>query len=100
MGIEEVKITAQSPWQNPYCERVIGSVRKDCVNHLVVLNEDHLKRRLSEYFKYYHEDRTHLGLDKDSPLGRPVQEKPETGKVIALPRVGGLHHRYEWRKAA
>jgi transposase InsO family protein len=100
MGIEEVKITAQSPWQNPYCERVIGSIKKDCVNHLVVLNEDHLKHKLSEYFKYYHEDRTHLGLDKNSPLGRPVQKKPETGKVIALPRVGGLHHRYEWRKAA
>ena len=100
MGIEEVKITAQSPWQNPYCERVIGSIKKDCVNHLVVLNEDHLKHKLWEYIKYYHEDRTHIGLDKDSPIGRPVQEKPETGKVIALPRVGGLHHRYEWRKSA
>ncbi len=100
MGIEEIKIAAKSPWQNPYCERVIGSIRNDCVNHLIVLNEDHLKCRLSEYFKYYHKDRTHLGLDKDSPSGRPVQEKPETGKVIALPRVGGLHHRYEWRKAA
>ncbi|WP_232364119.1 hypothetical protein [Desulforapulum autotrophicum] len=55
---------------------------------------------LSEYFKYYHMDRTHLGLDKDSPRGRPVQEKPEIRKVIALPRVGGLHHRYDWQKAA
>jgi transposase InsO family protein len=100
MGIEEIKIAAKSPWQNPYCERVIGSIRKDCVNHLVVLNEDHLKCRLSEYFKYYHKDRTHLGLDKDSPSGRPVQEKLEAGRVIALPRVGGLHHRYEWRRAA
>ena len=54
---------------------MIGSIRKDCVNHLVVMNEDHLKRMLSEYFKYYHKDRTHLGLDKDSPLGRPVQVK-------------------------
>lgn len=100
MGIEEIKIAAKSPWQNPYCERIIGSIRKDCVNHLVALNEEHLKCRLSEYFKYYHEDRTHLGLDKDSPIGRPVQKKPESGKVIALRRVGGLHHRYEWRKAA
>ncbi|MCP4553520.1 MAG: transposase family protein [Bacteroidetes bacterium] len=101
MGIEEIKIAAKSPWQNPYCERVIGSIRNDCINHLIVLSEDHLKCRLYEYFKYYHEDHTHLGLDKDSPLGRrPVQEKPETGKVVALPRVGGLHHRYEWRRAA
>ncbi len=100
MGITEVKTTAQSPWQNPYCERMIGSIKNDCLNHLVVLNEDHLKRTLSEYFKYYHKDRTHLGLDKNSPLGRPVQEKPEIGKVIALPRVGGLHHRYDWQKAA
>jgi len=67
---------------------------------LVIFNEDHLKCRLSEYFKYYHKDRTHFGLDKDSPLGRLVQEKPEFGRVIALPRVGGLHHRYEWRRAA
>ncbi len=94
------EISIESPWQNPYCERVIGSIKKDCVNHLVVLNEDHLKRKLSEYIKYYHGDRTHISLDKDSPLGRAVQEKPETGKVIALSRVGGLHHRYEWRKAA
>jgi len=100
MGIEEIKIVAKSPWQNPYCERVIGSIRVDCVNHLVVLNEDHLKCRLSEYFKYYHKERTHLGLDKDSPSGRPVQEKLEAGKVIALPRAGGLHHRYELRRAA
>ncbi len=100
MGIEEIKIAAKSPWQNPYCERAIGNIRKDCLNHLVVLNENHLKYRLSEYFKYYHEDRTHLGLDKDSPIGRPVQEKPKIGKVIALPRVGGLHHRYEWRRSA
>lgn len=62
MGITEVKTTAQSPWQNPYCERLIGSIKNDCLNHLVVLNEDHLKRMLSEYFKYYHMDRTHLGL--------------------------------------
>ncbi len=100
MGIEEIKIAAKRPWQNPYCERVIGSIRKDCVNHLVVLKEDHLKCRLSEYFKYYHKDRTHLGLDKNSPSGRPVQEKLEAGRVITLPRVGGLHHRYEWRRAA
>lgn len=100
MGIVEVKTTPKSPWQNPYCERVIGSIRKDCVNHLIVLNAAHLKSKLTEYFKYYHEDRTHVGLDKDTPFGRPAQAKPENGNVIALPRVGGLHHRYEWREAS
>ena len=100
MGIEEVKTAPRSPWQNPYCERVIGSIRKDCVNHLILLNAAHLRSKLTEYFKYYHEDRTHIGLDKDTPFGRPVQKKPENGNVIVLPRVGGLHHRYEWREAA
>ena len=100
MGIEEVKTAPYSPWQNPYCERVIGSVRRNCLDHMIILNVTRLKSKLKEYFKYYHEDRTHLGLDKDTPFGRPVQEKPENGKVVAFPRVGGLHHRYEWRDAA
>jgi len=100
MGIEEVKTAPYSPWQNPYCERVVGSIRKDCVNHLIVRDEVHLQSKLKEYFRYYHEDRTHIGLEKDTPFGRPIQEKPENWKVIALPRVGGLHHRYEWREAA
>ena len=73
MGIEEVKTAPRSPWQNPYCERIIGSIRRDCLDHLIVLNATHLKSKLKEYFKYYHEDRTHLGLDKDSPFGRPVK---------------------------
>ena len=90
----------KSPWQNPYVERIVGSTRRDCLDHVIVLNENHLKRILSEYFKYYHHDRTHLGLLKDTPFERPVQNKSENGKVIKLPRVGGLHHRYEWRKAA
>ncbi|MCP4551863.1 MAG: transposase [Bacteroidetes bacterium] len=100
MGIKEVRTAPYSTWQNPYCERVVGSIRKDCVNHLIVRNEVHLKSKLKEYFKYYHEDRTHIGLNKDTPFGRAVQEKPENGNVIAIPRVGGLHHRYEWREAA
>jgi putative transposase len=100
MGIEEVKTAPQSPWQNPYCERVIGSIRRDCLNHTIVLNEKHLKGILSEYFEYYHHDRTHLGLLKDTPFERQVQPKPENGKLIALSRVGGLHHRYVWREAA
>ncbi len=67
----------------------------DCLNHLIILNEVHLKMKLTEYFKYYHEDRTHIGLNKDTPFGRYIQENPGNEKVIALPRVGGLHHRYE-----
>ncbi len=100
MGINDVISAPKSPWQNPYVERIIGSIRRDCLNHIIVLNENHLRRILTGYFKYYHHDRTHLGLCKDTPFRRPPQNKPRNGKVIALPRVGGLHHRYEWRKAA
>ena len=100
MGINEVKTAPQSPWQNPYVERLIGSIRRDCINAMIILNEAHLKRILTEYFAYYHEDRTHLGLTKETPAGRSVMVKPENGKLIALPRLGGLHHRYEWRDAA
>ena len=100
MGITEVITAPRSPWQNPFVERLIGSIRRDCTDHLIILNENHLKRVLTEYLDYYHEDRTHLGLNKDTPSVRPVQEGPENGKVIAFPRLGGLHHRYEWREAA
>ena len=100
MGIKEVISAPKSPWQNSYVERMIGSVRKDCLDYVIVLNEKHLKRILTEYFEYYHFDRTHLGLSKDTPFERPVKNKPENGEVIAFPRVGGLHHRHEWRKAA
>jgi transposase InsO family protein len=100
LDIIEVKTAPRSPWQNPYIERLIGSIRRDCLDHLIVLNEDHLKRVLADYFVYYHNDRTHLGLEKETPLGRPVQKKPKNGKIIKFSRVGGLHHRYEWRKAA
>ena len=100
MGIEQVKTAPRSPWQNPYCERVIGSIRRDCLNHIILLNEEHLKGILSDYFEYYHHDRTHLGLSKDTPYKRQIQSEPENGKLIALPRVGGLHHRYVWKEAA
>ena len=93
MGIEEVISAPQSPWQNPYCERVIGSIRRDCLDHLIVLHEAHLKRILSGYFEYYHHWRTHLSLERNSPIPREV-ESPCHGKVIAIPHVGGLHHRY------
>ncbi len=93
MGIEEVVTAPRSPWQNPYVERLIGSIRRECLNHVIVLNERHLRRILSSYFEYYHGSRTHLSLDRNSPIEREV-EPPECGKVIAIPQVGGLHHRY------
>jgi len=101
MGIKEVITAARSPWQNPFVERLIGSIGKDCLDHAIILNESHLSRISSSYFDYYHYDRTHYGLGKDTPFERPVQPRPAKGaKVIELPRVGGLHHRYEWKEAA
>ena len=94
MGIDEVLTAPRSPWQNPYVERVIGSIRRECLDHVIVLSERHLRRGLHSYLDYYHESRTHLSLNKDSPVPRPIQPA-ETGKVIAFPQVGGLHHRYE-----
>jgi transposase InsO family protein len=93
LAIEEVITAPRSPWQNPFVERVIGSIRRDCLDHVIVLNERHLRRILREYFSYYHSCRTHLSLNKDPPEPRTV-EPPALGNVIALPRVGGLHHRY------
>jgi len=94
MGITEVLIAPQSPWQNPYVERVIGSIRRECLDHLIIFNERHLRRVLSSYADYYHRTRTHLSLGKDCPEPRSVHP-PTHGKVIAIPQVGGLHHRYE-----
>ncbi|MCP4250323.1 MAG: transposase family protein [bacterium] len=93
MGIEQVVIAYRSPWQNPYCERVIGSIRRECLDHLIVLNEAHLQRILASYFEYYHHSRPHLSLERNAPTPRHV-EHPSEGKVIAIPQVGGLHHRY------
>ena len=89
---------AQAPWQNPYVERVIGSLRRECTDHVIVTGAAHLRRVLREYVAYYNADRTHVALDKDSPATRPVLP-PGRGRVIALPRVGGLHHRYDRRAA-
>ncbi|MGB5312357.1 MAG: integrase core domain-containing protein [Polyangiales bacterium] len=93
MGIEQVLTAPQSPWQNPYCERVIGTLRRECLDQVIVLGEQHLRRILRQYLEYYHESRTHLALDKDAPELREP-ESIDGGKVIALPMVGGLHHRY------
>jgi transposase InsO family protein len=94
LGIEEVLTAPRSPWQNAFVERVIGSITRDCLDHVVVLNERHPKRILSVYFIYYHRWRTHLSLGMDSPESGPVQPSAR-GKVIQFPEVGGLHHHYE-----
>jgi transposase InsO family protein len=93
-GIEEVVTAARSPWQNPYAERLIGSLRRDCLDHVIVLDEVHLRRILAKYFGYYNETRCHLSLAGDAPKPRGVQGQ-ELGEVVELPEVGGLHHRYE-----
>ncbi len=94
MGIKEVLIAQRRPWQSPYVERVISSIRRECLAHVVVLNEKHLKKILHQYFSCYHNFRTHQSLNMDSPESRPVQ-RPEQGRVVAFPEVGGLHHHYE-----
>jgi putative transposase len=98
MGIRDVVIAPSNPWQNPYVERVIGSIRRECLNHVVIFNETHLQRTLAGYFAYYHHARTHLSLAKDAPISRPVQAVTE-GQVVAFREVGALHHRYEGRAA-
>ncbi len=98
MGIEQVLTAPRSPWQNAYAERFIGSVRRECLDHVVVLTAAGLRRILKSYVAYYTTTRTHLSLEKDSPEPRPVTPRPH-GRVVAIPEVGGLHHRYERRAA-
>jgi len=93
MGIEEVLSAPRSPWQNPYVERIIGSIRRECLDHVIVLGESHLRRILCSYRSYYNEDRIHQALEQRPPRGRDV-EPVERGRVVSFPRVGGLHHRY------
>jgi transposase InsO family protein len=94
MGISEVITAPRSPWQNAYVGRVIGSIRRECLDQIVVVNERHLRRVLSQYVSYYHRSRTHLSLDKDCPESRPVQPLA-LGRIVAVPQVAGLHHHYE-----
>src|SRR5207248_8469204 len=96
MGIKEVLSAPRSPWQRAYVERVIGTIRRECLDHVIVFNEAGLLRHLQSFIAYYHESRTHLSLDKDTPEPRPVQSA-ELGRIVAIPQVGGLHHRYERR---
>ena len=98
LDISEVLTAFRSPWQSPYVERLIGSIRRECLDHVVILNEISLRRHLVSYLDYYHGTRSHLSLRKDSPDGRAAHP-PEMGKIFALPKVGGLHHRYERRAA-
>ena len=98
MGIREVVTAPRSPWQNAYVERIIGSVRRECLDHVIISGERYLRGLLSSYFHYYHKTRTHLSLSKDCPESRPIHP-PAAGKIIAFPEVGGLHHRYERRTA-
>jgi transposase InsO family protein len=98
MEIEQILTAPQSPWQSPFVERLIGSIRRDCLDHVIILGEQHLRRILTSYLAYYHRSRTHLSLDKDAPEPRVVQSS-KLGTVVELPEVGGLHHRYERRAA-
>jgi putative transposase len=98
MGIEEIQTAPRSPWQNAYAERVIGSIRRECLDHVTVLNEVGLSRIVTQYLAYYHQSRTHLSLAKDSPQPRTIAP-PAHGPIVATPQVGGLHHRYDRRAA-
>jgi transposase InsO family protein len=91
MGIRDRPISPRSPWQNPYAERLIGTLRRDCLDHVLIFGERHLRQILTSYFSYYNETRTHLSLDKDAPLPRAVQR---CGTIVAMPILSGLHHQY------
>ena len=98
MDVHEVVTAARSPWQNAYAEWLIGSIRRECLDHVVVWNERGLRRLLNAYVTYYSRVRTHLSLNKDAPISRAVAP-PTNGNIVAVPEVGGLHHRNEWRAA-
>ena len=98
MGIKQVLSAPQSPWQRAYVERVIGTIRRECLDQMMVFGEGSLYRHLQNFINYSHRSRTHLALAKDSPEPRPVQP-PGAGRIIAIPEVGGLHLRYERRAA-
>ena len=93
MGIKEVLIAPRSPWQNPFAERVIGSVRRECLDYFIIFSERHLHQVVSRYVEYYNNSRTHLSFYQNSPVPR-VTQLPSQGKVVSIPQVGGLHHHY------
>ena len=98
--IDPVRTSIRSPWQNDIAERRVGTARRECFDNVIALNEAHVRRLGREFIAYYHEDRTHLGLQKDTPSKRPVDVKPARAELQSLRRVGGLHHRYTWKTAA
>jgi hypothetical protein len=96
IGIKSVRTAYKSPWQNGIAERFVGCCRRDLFDHVIVLNERHFKRLMRDYVRYFHEDRTHLGLAKETPAGREAASKSGMGsKIVSMPRLGGLHHRYD-----
>src|SRR5262249_10555524 len=95
VGLKSVRISFRSPWQNGVAERWIGSCRRDLLDHVIPIGQRHLRRLLSEYVRYYQDDRTHLGLQKDTPAQRQVACRSVGARVISEPRIGGLHHRYD-----
>ena len=101
MGSKPIRTAYRSPWQNGVAERWVGSCRRELLDHVIVLNDTHCRRLVREYLRYYHEDRIHDGLGKDTPEKRRIEQRAAAHcAVIAVPRVGGLHHRYTWRAAA
>ena len=101
LGITPIRTSIRSQWQNGIAERWIGSCRRELLDYVIILNQNHLYKLLEEYIEYYHRDRTHCNLGKEPPISRPVQNKGSgNDKVIALPSVGGLHHKYTWKEAA
>ena len=98
LGLVEVTTALRSPWQNPYVERVIGSIRRECLDHTIIIGERHLRRVIANYVRYYNRSRTHLSLEKDAPDPRPIHGFRQ-GKIVQRPHCGGLHHEY-WRQAA
>jgi transposase InsO family protein len=100
-GLKPKQTSVQAPWQNGVAERWVGSCRREILDHVIALNEHHLRRLLRDFAKYYQQDRIHDSLEKDAPNGRPIERKPShQAMVISSPRLGGLHHRYSWREAA
>jgi putative transposase len=96
LGAKSKRTAFRSPWQNGVAERFVGNCRRDLLDHVIVLNERHLKALMNEYVRYYHEDRTHLALAKETPAGREAVSKPGSdAKIVVMPRLGGLHHRYD-----
>jgi putative transposase len=99
LGLQEKLIAPRAPWQNPFAERLIGSIRRECLDCTIVCNQQHLRRRLTQCLQYYHRHRPHRSLDQDCPESRAV-EPPDKGRSVELPLVAGLHHRYARPAAA